>query len=222
MVRPLDGGERAGTAAAGLSARGGAPTRHTAGARSTHAREPHLPTVFLVAAAIGIALLLLQFLLGILGLGDGHDVHDVHDGLVDDGLQFLTVRGMAAALTFGGIAGRIALALGLGPLAATAGSLTAGAAAAVGVAFVMRQLGRLESDGVIHVEGAVGLAATVHVALPAGGSGAGKVMLTLQDRRVELKAVSLEGGLPAGTPVTVVGLAGHDTLEVVRTPEPGA
>lgn len=165
-------------------------------------------------------MLLLQLLLGVVGMGGGHDVG--HDGIVDGGLQLLTVRGVAAALAFFGIAGRAALALGVGPVLAAAAGVAAGGAAAVGVAAVMRQLGRLESDGVIRMEGAVGLPGVVHVNLPGDGHDAGKIMLTLQDRRMELKAVSLDGELPTGTPVTVVGLAGHDTVEVVRTPEPGA
>lgn len=179
-----------------------------------------MPTVFLIAAAFGAAVLTLQFILGVVGLGGAHDVG--HDGVVDDGLQFLTVRGVAAALTFFGIAGRAVLAVGAGPLAATVAAVAAGGAAALGVAAAMRQLGRLESDGVLRIEGAVGLPAVVHVRLPGAAGGAGKVMLTLQERLVELKAVSLDGELPTGTPVTVVGLAGHDTVEVIRTPEPGA
>ncbi|MHB1224588.1 MAG: hypothetical protein ACYC2G_11195 [Gemmatimonadaceae bacterium] len=179
-----------------------------------------MPTVFLVAALFGGAVLVLQLLLGVIGLEGGHDVGQ--DGVVDGGLQLLTVRGVAAALTFFGIAGRAVLALGGGTVLATAAGVAAGGAAAVGVAAVMRQLGRLESDGVIRIERSVGLPGVVHVSLPGDAHEAGKIMLTLQDRRIELKAVSLDGELPTGTPVTVVGLAGHDTVEVVRTPEPGA
>lgn len=184
-----------------------------------------MSTIFLVAAAFGGAVLLLQLLLGLVGLGGGHDMgvgHDLgaHDGIVDDGLQLLTVRGVAAALTFFGIGGLAMLAADTGTAVATVVAAAAGSASALGVAVVMRQMGRLESDGVIRMEGAIGLPAVVHVGLPDGG--AGKVILTLQDRFLELKAVSLDGDIPTGTPVTVVGLTDDNTLEVVRTPEPGA
>lgn len=184
-----------------------------------------MSTIFLVAAAFGGAVLLLQLLLGLIGLGGGHDIsvaHDLgaHDGIVDDGLQLLTVRGVAAALTFFGIGGMAMLAAGTGNVIASLVGVAAGTAVAFAVAVVMRQLGRLESDGVIRMEAAIGLPAVVHVGLPDGG--AGKVILTLQDRLLELKAVSLDGDIPTGTNVTVVGLTDDDTLEVVRTPEPGA
>ena len=50
----------------------------------------------------------------------------------------------------------------------------------------------------------------------------GKVMVTVQDRLVELPALSLDGELPTGTDVTVVGVADGGTVEVVRTPDVGA
>ena len=61
----------------------------------------------------------------------------------------------------------------------------------------------------------------MHVRVPGGGR-PGKVLLTIQERLVELPAVSLDGELPTGTAVTVVGVSGPDTVEVVRTPDPGA
>jgi hypothetical protein len=71
------------------------------------------------------------------------------------------------------------------------------------------------------LERAIGQPARVHVKVPGGPGQPGKVILTLQDRLIELPAVSLEGELPTGTEVTVVGVADGDTVEVVRTPEPG-
>jgi hypothetical protein len=61
----------------------------------------------------------------------------------------------------------------------------------------------------------------VHVKVPGGPNRPGKVLLTVQDRLLELPAVSLDGELPSGTEVIVVGVADGDTVEVVRTPDPG-
>ena len=159
----------------------------------------------------------------------GHDVD--HGGAGDgsgesggnadsaDGLQLLTVRSLAAAIAFFGIAGRSVLALDLGVVLATLTGVAAGLAAATAVAAAMRQLRNLESDGVVRIEGAVGRSGQVHVRVPAdAGAGAGRILLTLQNRLVELPAVTLDGELPSGTPVTVVGLSDPETLEVVRTP----
>lgn len=186
-----------------------------------------LPIIFLASATLGGGVLVLQLLLGMLGAGHddaGHGFdHDTdHGSALDDGLELVTVRGIAAGLTFFGIAGLATLSGGGGAILATALALAAGVAADVGVASLMHRLRRLESDGVLRIEGAVGLPAQVHVRLPATPGEAGKVLLTLQNRLVELAAVSLEGEIPSGTPVTVVGIAGPKTVEVVRTPDPGA
>ena len=73
----------------------------------------------------------------------------------------------------------------------------------------------------IRLERAIGQSARVHVKVPGGPDRPGKVIMTLQDRLLELPAVSLDGELPTGTEVAVVGVADGDTVEVVRTPDPG-
>lgn len=180
-----------------------------------------MTTIFLVCALLGGGILVLQLFASLLGLGLGMDAeHHVADGAVD-GLNLLTVRGLAAALAFFGITGSGVLAAGLGTVLATVLGVVAGAAAATAVALVLRRLRNLETDGVVRIEGAVGLSGRVHVRVPDGAREPGKVLLTLQERLVEVPAVSLDGELPTGTAITVVGVAGPDTVEVVRTPDPG-
>lgn len=179
-----------------------------------------MATLLLVCALLGGTVLVVQLLLGLAGAGADHDLHHA-DGL-HDGLHLLTVRGIAAALAFFGITGRGLLASGWPVLPATAVALGAGLLAALATAWAMRLLRNLESDGVVRLERAVGQPARVHVRVPGGRGQPGKILLTLQDRLVELPAVSLDGELATGTAVTVVGLADPDTVEVVRTPDPGA
>ena len=181
-----------------------------------------MATLFLICAIFGGGVLVLQLLASMVGFG--LDVDGDHSGAHDmaEGLNLLTVRGLAAALAFFGIAGRGALAAGLGLTVATVLALLAGGIAAVAVAAAMRQLRNLETDGVVRIEGAIGQSARVHVRVPGGAGRPGKVLLTIQERLVELPAVSLDGELPTGTAVTVVGVSGPDTVEVVRTPDPGA
>ena len=191
-----------------------------------------MATLFLVAAVLGGSILILQLVLSVIGMEMGHDVD--HAGPGDgagesggdtdsaDGLQLLTVRSLAAGIAFFGIAGRSVLALDLGVLLATAPAWRPGSPPRRRCAAAMRQLRNLESDGVVRIEGAVGRSGQVHVRVPAdAGAGAGRILLTLQNRLVELPAVSLDGELPSGTQVTVVGLSGPETVEVVRTPDPG-
>jgi hypothetical protein len=175
---------------------------------------------FLACAVLGGSILVLQLVLGLVGAGMDHDFDHGHD--VADGFNLLSVRGLAAGAAFFGVTGRGALAAGLGLVPSTLLALAAGGVAAFATAWIMRAMRGFESDGALRIEGAIGQPARVHVRLPAEPDTPGKVILTLQDRVVELPAVSLDGELPTGTPVTVVGLAGSDTLEVVRTPETGA
>lgn len=180
-----------------------------------------MPTLFLVCALLGGGVLVLQLFASVVGLGldvDG-DHHAPHD--LADGLNLLTVRGMAAGVAFFGIAGSGALAAGFGVPLATVAGLLAGGVASVAVALVMRRLRNLETDGVLRIEGAIGLPARVHVRVPGDAKARGKVLLTVQERLVELSAVSLDGELPTGTAVTVVGVSAPGTVEVVRTPDPG-
>ena len=172
-----------------------------------------MATFFLACAVLGGGILVLQLALGLVGhdadgLGGGHGFSHASEGF-----DLLTVRSVAAAVAFFGIGGRAALAL--------LASLGAGGLAALGNAALMRLLRNFESDGVVRIDRAVGQSGRVHVKVPGGPNRPGKVLLTVQDRLLELPAVSLDGELPSGTEVIVVGVADGDTVEVVRTPDPG-
>lgn len=188
---------------------------------------------FLGIAAAGGTLLLCQFLLGLLGLGehggvdqgDGHlDVHhDSDHGDSDHGdsshsswfFGMLSLRAIAAALTFFGLAGLAAHYRGLEPGHCVLIAIGAGGLSMYAVARLMRMLARLKSDGTVRMEKAVGLTGTVYLRIPARRSGAGKVTLVVQNRTVEWQAVTGQDEIPTGARVTVVALAGPDTVEVI-------
>jgi hypothetical protein len=179
-------------------------------------------TFFVASAILGGAILLLQSVLAMLGVhhdGDADDHGAAHDG--EDALNLLSIRAIASGLTFFGIAGAGVLGAGLGALVAVPLSLVAGLGAMVAVAYAMRSIRKLESDGTLRIEQAIGEGGTVYVRIPGQKSGPGKVMLKLQNRLVELQAVTAEETLPTGTAVTVVDVVGPDTVEVVVTPQVG-
>jgi len=178
-----------------------------------------LATFFLTCAALGGAVLVLQLLLGLLGLHQG-DMPDVHsgDGLASEGLALRSVRAMSAGLTFFGLGGLAGLRLDLGwPVALVIGAV-AGAAAMVGVAALLRSFMRLESDGTVAIERAIGVTGTVYLAIPGGRDGPGKVHLKLQNRTVECQAVTPDSAIPTGASVLVVDVEGSDTVVVVSNP----
>jgi hypothetical protein len=185
------------------------------------ALAPDVETFFLVCALLGGALLVVQVLLGMLGVVDHPGDFDAHAHVEGaDGLNLLGVRALSAGLTFFGIGGLAGYALGLGPAAALPLAAVLGVGAAAGVAALMRALLRMESDGTVRIERAVGEAGTVYLSIPGGRAGPGKVHLTLQNRLVELQALSTHP-LPTGAAVVVVDVVGPDTVEVVPTPDLG-
>ena len=180
-----------------------------------------MSSLFLVLAVAGGSLMVLQFLLGVFGL-EHHDVdHAGHGEHLSEGLDLFSVRALTAGTAFLGLTGWGMLSAGISILLALPAALAAGVAATVLVAFLMRSMLRLESDGSIVLENAIGLAGTVYIPIPAAGNGMGKVQLALQERTVELEAVSRQGALATGDRVLVVGLLGSSAVEVVPAPTEG-
>jgi hypothetical protein len=180
---------------------------------------------FLVCAALGGGVLVVQLALGLLGvidtdgdahLGEGH--HHGGTGAAHEGLDLLSVRTLSAGVSFFGLGGLAGLATGLGLIAAIPLSIIAGLAAMVGTAAVTRWMLRLEDDGTVEIHGAVGATGTVYLAIPGDRKGAGKVTLTLQNRTVEYQAVTSAAPLPTGAPIMVVDVVGPDTVDVVADP----
>jgi hypothetical protein len=177
-------------------------------------------TFFLVCAALGGTVLLLQLVAGLVGLGGDHSLdHDSdHDHGHDAGHSaswyagMLSVRALTAALTFFGLGGLTAYYYGATDPAATA--------ALYAVATLMRLLHRLRSDGTARVERAVGRTGSVYLRVPGGRAGVGKVHLNLQNRTVEYQAVTAGAELPTGAVVRVVSVLTADTVEVEAIPVP--
>jgi membrane protein implicated in regulation of membrane protease activity len=189
--------------------------------------------VYLTCAIVGGTLLVCQFLLGLLGLGDHHDAagdHDVHDAGSHDAhgghgdhdahnswfVGVLTFRSLVAALTFFGLAG-LAATVNFNqelPLSLVI-ALAAAAGALFGVAYLMRSLHRLKADGTVRIERAVGQSGTVYLTIPAQKAGVGKVTVTLQNRTQEYQAVTPHQQLPTGSKIRVTAVIGPDTVEVV-------
>jgi hypothetical protein len=183
--------------------------------------------LFLGTAVAGGTLLVGQFLLGVFG-GD-HDGHLDHgDGHFDAGhdagddggegapffFGMLSLRTIAAALTFFGLGGLASYYGGLQPGYCILIAVGSGALAMYLVAYVMRMLSRLRSDGSVRIENAVGTTGTVYLRIPGNRAGAGKVTLVVQGRTVECQAITGQDAIPTGARVRVVALAGPDTVEV--------
>jgi hypothetical protein len=189
-----------------------------------------LHSVFLFLAVVGGAVVLLQGLAPLLGMGGGHAA-DGHDAALfhheaDGGpasplaaFNFRSVRAIAAGVAFTGLGGLLALRQFSDAIALVLALLLGGAIYLL-VAFVMRAFTRLEADHSVHPLRAVGEQAIVSLSIPARDVGPGKVTLVVAGRLVEWPAVQSESALPgatiaAGTAVQVVDAADDTTLTVV-------
>lgn len=197
-----------------------------------------MTTVFMVCAVVGSVIVVVQFIMTLAGMGHdfGGDFHDVGADLGGDvggdtgagngdhvlataehGSHFFSVlsfRAVVSALAVFGLAGLAANAGGMPAAAAFTVALAGGAAALFAVAWAMRFLVGLRDDGTVHVERAVGHHGTVYLTVPGARAGHGKVFLNLQNRTVELQAVTSSDSLPTGSSVVVVGVVGPSLVEV--------
>jgi hypothetical protein len=183
-----------------------------------------MTTFFLTCAALGGGILVVQLILGLAGVAhigaDGH-VHvggDSGNDSTSEGLHLLTVRAIAAGLAFFGLGGLAGLSTGFGLFAALPLGLLLGGAAMVGTAAITRWMLSMDDDGTVSIHGAVGVTGTVYLPIPGERAGAGKVLLTLQNRTVEYQAVTSTGPLPMGATILVVDVVNNDTVDVVPDP----
>jgi hypothetical protein len=195
-----------------------------------------MDTVFWVCAVVGGTLIVLQFLMTLLGFSgdhgadDGHgDVFGHHDashhghGAADHGASWffsmLTTRTLAAAAAFFGITGLAARSSGLEDLPTIGLAVAAGVAALFLVGWLLRFMHKLNMDGTVRIERAVGCRGTVYLKVPAAKAGLGKVHVNVMNRTQEYQALTAASELGTGMPIVVVGVIGPDTVEVASALE---
>ena len=201
-----------------------------------------MQSIFLLCAIVGSAILLIQFVLTLfsfggdeLGLGDldgvdagdagfGDDLGGDHHAVDHDPnslFKKITFRSLIAGVAFFGIGGMGATTADLEPWATMTIALFAGGGALYSVGWMFQSLHRLREQGNLRIEQAIGLPATVYIPIPVSQAGAGKIQLKLQNRIVELRAVTFdEDRLPTGTSVVVVEVINSNTVAVELARQP--
>jgi hypothetical protein len=204
-----------------------------------------LNIIFMIAATIGGTIMVCQFLLSVLGIGehgsdmahgDSFDHGDLSHGDVSHGdaahdytddsslhpnstwlFGVLTFRTLVAGATFFGLAGKAALASGWSEPFSILTAAAVGLAAMYAVYWMMRLISKTTSSGNERIRNAVGRPATVYIAIPSANQGIGKVQLSMQNRIVEFQAItSEEAQLRSGESVEVIRVINNDTVEVRR------
>lgn len=138
----------------------------------------------------------------------GHDVFTVF------GLRILSVRTVVAFFAVGGWVA-FTVDFVLPTYAAILIGVAAGIAAAFLMAYALGAVMKLQGSGNIDLKNGVGHMAEVYLTVPPARTGVGKLSLTLQERLIEVNAVTDCGeAIPTGALVRITGLADDETAEV--------
>ena len=196
--------------------------------------------IFYCIAVPSTLLLLIQTIMMLVGIGDdaadgasdvsdipegddidgvfgANEVTEVPDDFGLDGLRILTVRGIIAFLVVFSWVGIVLESTGAQLFVTIPVSTVCGFATMVLLAFLMRAVLKLRSDGHMDAKNAVGTSGKVYLTIPPARSGEGKVQLLLQGSFVELGAVTDdENAIPTGSEIVVVGVSGQTDLVVRR------
>jgi hypothetical protein len=167
---------------------------------------------FLTLFVLGATVVLIQFVLGIFGIGDDFDTD------ASDGLDLFTVRALSAAAAGFGGAGLGLMQWGVPGILALPIAAAIGLASAYGIATMIAKMRRLDADKSFQIGMAIGVPAQVALSIPSARSGVGKVHLTAHSRFLELAAMTAEDAIPSGTQVWVLDTLSHDTVLVGRSP----
>ncbi len=167
---------------------------------------------FLTLFALGTGVIVIQFVLGVFGVGDDFESD------VSDGLDLFTVRALSAAAAGLGGAGLGLVQWGVPGLLALPIAIVVGAGAAFGIAWLTMRMRRLDLDKSFQIGMTIGVAAQVALPIPGARAGVGKVHLTAHSRFLELAAMTAEESIPSGAQVWVVDTLSHDTVLVGRSP----
>lgn len=134
---------------------------------------------------------------------DGFDVSEAASG--DDGLTLFTVRGIVAMFCVGGWSGIVFLDFGLSSALSIVLAALCGIAALFGIAYLMKAVMKLQSSGNIQLGYAIGKTGEVYIPIPPKGQGRGKITINVQDRFIEIDAISgSDEALKTGEAVRVV------------------
>jgi len=141
-----------------------------------------LQRVFACMAIPATLVLIVQTVLLMFGIGDGEgadadmepdgfDISEAASG--DDGLALFTIRGIVAMFCVGGWAGIMFVDLGLAAPLSIALACVFGVCALVGIAYLMKAVLKLQSNGNIRLGSAIGKVGEVYIPIPPKGEGRG-------------------------------------------------
>jgi hypothetical protein len=196
-----------------------------------------LKQIFYTVAVPATLILFIQSALAIIGLGDFDGDVSGGNGLGGEGLgdsegfdsssmdsdqsfdgdfRFFTIRGIVAFFSVFGWTGAV-LANGLHPAISIVFAFLAGSLAMVGIGYLFYAMTRLQSSGNIRYENCIGKSGEVYLTIPPNKQGKGKVTLTVQERLIEVSAITVTNQpIKSGEQVKVTEMLPDHTAVVER------
>ncbi len=151
-------------------------------------------------------------------VGDRNDVNTSSHGSGSHhaaGLRLFTIRGIVAFLAVGGWLGIAMVDSGMNIVPSILISFAGGFIALLFCALVIKLSLKLQENGTISVRNAIAHMGEVYIPIPPNRSGIGKITMLLQDRFVELEAVTdHDEKLKTGTSVQVVSVTDKNIVVV--------
>jgi len=205
-----------------------------------------LKQIFYTIAMPATIILVVQSIMSIIGLSDFDSDVGGMDGIDTDGFdgldsiddfdgvseldvspgdeesftgdfKFFTIRGIIAFFTVFGWTGA-SLAGYINPIAVVFIALISGMFAMGVIGYLFYAMTKLQSDGNIRFENCIGKSGEVYLTIPASKQGKGKVTLTVQERLIEVNAITTdEKPIKSGDSITVIGMLSDHTAMVERT-----
>ena len=195
-----------------------------------------ISTVFIVCASFGGAILIVQLLLSLVGIGvdadldlDAPDVdadlsagdtdHQISHGgdnhhPFDFLLRYFSLRSIVAGSTFFGLGGLLGLSLQCGPGISAGIGIILALIAIYALNSLYRLIAKFQSDGSINAKTLVGAHGQVYLKIPGDGEGHGRVLVTQQERTMEYEAVTPGPALVPGTEILVTAVVSENLVEV--------
>jgi hypothetical protein len=154
------------------------------------------------------------------GMADLHDAHamDAAHSNTDVSFKFISLQGLTAFFMMFGLAGLALSKSGQPDFVTVLGGIIAGAFTVWVISRIFIGAQRLQSEGTLNMQNAIGLSGTVYLSIPAGDIG--KVNLVLQGALKEFNAVAADQQpIKTGEHVRVVGLTTGEVLVVEKINE---
>ncbi|TCK92695.1 hypothetical protein EDC19_1850 [Natranaerovirga hydrolytica] len=173
---------------------------------------------FYFVAIPSTVILIIQTIMTVFGLSEGDDFEvgetaEDMDGSAD--FRFFSVRGLVAFFTIFGWVGIVLSEQNVPVMLNLLISLVAGLIAMVLVGYLFHSINKLQSNGSITLKNAIGRTGEVYIPIPPNRKGIGKIQLLMQERYIEVDAITDDSKqLKTGSVVEVIDLLNVNTVIV--------